>query len=277
MIAVVADDIIELLIEELSCCRVLVYLKRPVRELNLTIESHLISHAESGLRGTPRMETQMIQSVLAGCGKHLHPTTLICWRCTRQREDTTLQCTSKEGWLAVNEQAIALSLEATHAKGYSLLLFTIRHRKMIEVRRKLIPKFHVCYWNHVFAISNTGGDNLNSIKHESRAIGIYLNTYTTLIYVRINLHIANSWCQAKLHAPQNTIPHYLGIVGIRVSQIIDRDIVKFVVVNNESKCMLAFSKAIDTEYMGTYQALLHLTCILSVDKQTTTPHHSLKQ
>ena len=117
MIAIVTNDIVELLIQELGSSRILVYLKRPVWQLNLTVESHLISHAESSLWGTPGVETQMIKSVLAGCGKHLHPTTLVCWRRSRQWEYAALQRASEESGVAVDEQAVALGLEATHAEG----------------------------------------------------------------------------------------------------------------------------------------------------------------
>jgi hypothetical protein len=52
---------------------------------------------------------------------------------------------------------------------------------------------------------------------------------------------------------------------------------QFSVVDEQCESVLAFSKSFDMKYMGTYQALLYLTSILSVNKQTTAPHHSLKQ
>ena len=94
VIAVVTDDVIELLIKESGCCRVLINLERPVGQLHLQVESQLISYTECSLGWTPRVETQMVQSILASSIKYLHPTTFICWRCTCKRENTALQCTS---------------------------------------------------------------------------------------------------------------------------------------------------------------------------------------
>ena len=80
MVAVVADDVVELLIQELGGSRILVHRKRPVGQLHLAVESHLIRHTEGSLGRAPRVETQVVQAVLAGGGKHLHPAALIRWR-----------------------------------------------------------------------------------------------------------------------------------------------------------------------------------------------------
>ena len=163
VIAVVANNVIELLIEELSCCRVLIHLKRPVGKLHLTVESHLIGYTECSLGWTPRVETQMVQSILAGSSKYLHPATFVSWRSTCEWENATLQCASQECRLAINQQTVALSLEATHTKRNSFLLLTSHNCKLVEVRCKLIPQLHVANWDQVFAISCSSGADLNTI------------------------------------------------------------------------------------------------------------------
>ena len=102
VIAIILQYMVGLGIEELSRCRVAVNGERPVGQFHLTVESHLVCHAESGFWRTPGVEAKMIEPILPGCGKHLHPTALVGRRCSLQWEDTALKCAAQENGLAVN-------------------------------------------------------------------------------------------------------------------------------------------------------------------------------
>ena len=54
MIAVVVDDMVKLVIEELRGGRILVDRKRPVGQFHLTIEAHLVGDPEGSLGRAPR-------------------------------------------------------------------------------------------------------------------------------------------------------------------------------------------------------------------------------
>ena len=172
VVAVVADDVVELVVEEPCRGTVFVDRQRPVGQFHLTVEAHLVGHAEGCLGRAPRVEPQVVEAVLTSCGKHLHPTTLVGGWCTGQGENAALQRSAQEGGLAVDEQSVALCLETTHAEGDGLRGergvggCQRHHGEGVEVGLELTPQLHVADGQTVFVGSCFHGFDRSSVEHE---------------------------------------------------------------------------------------------------------------
>ena len=88
-----------------------------------------VCHAECCLWGTPRVESQMVQSVFSRCDKHFHPATLVGRRCAGKGKNAALQRSSEECRLAVYEQTIAFGLKAAHSECGGFLLLAGHYRQ----------------------------------------------------------------------------------------------------------------------------------------------------
>ena len=94
MIAVVADDALVFVTQEVIDRAVAAQVGGPDGQLHTEIEAHLVGHLEGGIGRTPRMETQMIEPPFPGCLEHLLPTCLVGGRTAREREDAAFERTT---------------------------------------------------------------------------------------------------------------------------------------------------------------------------------------
>ena len=121
MTAILSYDTVIFLIDIVCRKGILTNSQRPLRQLHLKIETLLVCHLECRFRRTPRMETEMIQSVFFRCGKHFLPTRLICRRRAGKWENATFKRASQKHRLIIYQNICTLGTNFPETKIHTLL------------------------------------------------------------------------------------------------------------------------------------------------------------
>ena len=104
--------------QELDRSRIFSKRHTPYRKLYLHIESNFIGYIERCFRRTPGMETEMIHSIFACRSIKFFPRSLISRRCSCQRKNAALQCTTKEYRFFIHHQFVSFMPYITQSESF---------------------------------------------------------------------------------------------------------------------------------------------------------------
>ena len=111
MMAIGAQDILALLVEELHKHRVLVIETAPEGKLWLQDDTQFVGSYESSLRRTPRMETYMVQTIGSTIAQVATPRLHIHRHMTCQWPDTGIVLATQEDGMTVGIEVLAFNVE----------------------------------------------------------------------------------------------------------------------------------------------------------------------
>ena len=125
MVAVFFEDAVALFLQPLIL-RFAATDFRPSAAFYLQVDSHTVGHMESGFRGTPGVETDMIQAVLLAGTVDLSPIIILHGGISCQREYAAFERTAQEDGLPVNLETRTVCLELTETEIAGLSVNSIR-------------------------------------------------------------------------------------------------------------------------------------------------------
>ena len=120
---------------------------RPAGTFGLQIKTNEIGSDEGCFRRTERVETHMVQSVVAADAEYPFPGSYVHRCITSKREIAVFHCTAEHCLASVDVEPFAFYLEITHTELYLFLfrlLTAIQHGcQFVECRIELIPRQEV--------------------------------------------------------------------------------------------------------------------------------------